>query len=1079
MDSEISCPLKRPEFAWKDMNERRDEIFCDLMELPPGDRDMALRAMADVPDVDKILIRRMLDEADEADSYFTGTSVAVKMLPETFDLEAAGEMCGPYRLVSKLGEGGFGLVWLAEQEKPLKRTVAVKVIKAGMDSKEVLARFDAEKQALARMDHPNIAKVLDAGMTDLGRPYFVMELVIGKSITQYSKENGLDLNERLRLFTDVCSALNHAHQKGVIHRDIKPSNVIVTEVDSCPVAKVIDFGIAKAIDGTLTEQTLGTRIEQWIGTPAYMSPEQAGVGQKDIDTRSDIYSLGVLLYELITGEAPFDSATLLKAGYEEMRRIIREVEPPKPSVRISSVQKGGFPTNTDWKAPSNSMLKSISSELDWVVMMAIEKDRDRRYESAAELAADVVRYLANKPVEARPPSTWYLTSKFVRRNRRAMFISSLLFLILVSAASISFWQASQAREARDLAKARLVVAERERNAKDGALQDAEAVSRLFSDVMKRPSPEIDGRTVTVVQALESAFQKLNGTYVGDPKRHAMLLQVLAETYENLGLMEKSIEVRRKAMDVLRSLGETSMQATLDSAEALVSRLGHVGRYSEAAELAAEVFRQHEVNHGPNHPATIRMLETLALNTFRSGKYAKAIDYQERLVSRMTETMPGDHPNVTKSKEDLLAFCHDSGDLERGANLAYKFRSVPAPISSSDSEIDSAELEDDLKEKWEILKRQENDLGKTNTTTIATRMEVASILAGLGNQREAVDAQNEVVNLCKTVYGETHPKTLEAVEKCIEIHERFLDWKSAYPVQQEAARIRMAAHGLDHYESLCYYGNRIFALSLIKRADEGLQLGQEYLPKISQVMGPNSRAYYQYSSNYARCLAVAGRSKDAIAVLAKSSPHMPDDTFVNLLYATILIWNGRNEEYEQLRTRMLDYWQSGRERAIHHTFQLERNAIICTLLPFRNESQRKEIAATLDKVENILKSPQYEKHLFHGPSWSKTMQGVVHYRLGNHDLAIERFKEAEQIAGTSGSDTLDLERKLLSIYYPLAMYKMGRVREAKQMFKKGVVDFQRWKDENEPLLGANGTDGVEIFVFLSYKEALGILGEMPE
>lgn len=1052
------------------MHDTRDEIFCDLMELPPSERGSALEAMGELTDADKAVIHQMLAEAQVADAYFNGISIAAAILPH-FHVEKEGDMCGPYKLVRQIGEGGFGLVWLAVQERPLKRTVAVKVIKAGMDSIEVLARFDAEKQALARMDHPNIAKVLDAGMTDLGRPYFVMELVAGENITCYCHKNGIGLKERLRLFSDVCSALNHAHQKGVIHRDIKPSNVIVTEVDSRPVAKVIDFGIAKAIEGHLTDHSLRTRLEQWIGTPAYMSPEQAGLGSTDVDTRSDIYALGVLLYELITGVAPFDSDTLMKAGYEEMRRMIREVEPPRPSVRISSIHREAATTRSGHQAPAHPAMKCISSELDWIVMKAIEKAKERRYESVAELASDVTRYLSDKPVEARPPSTWYLMSKFVRRHRRAMVISVLLFVVLITSAIFSLWQAAQARQSRDLATARLVEAVRERNAKDAALQDAEAVSGLFTDVIRRPSPEIDGRTVTMVEALEGTLRKLNEDYVGNPKRHAMLLHVLAETYENLGIMDKSIEIRHKALDVLKSLGETSMQESLETAEAIVSRLGHVGKYREAAQLAAEVFQQLEVNHGRNNPASMRMLAALAQNTFRAGDYPKAIDLQESLVRQMAESMPKDHPHVADAHATLLAFCCDSGDTQRENQLSQEFRLLPRTVRrSSVQQVDVVALKNELEKRREILIRYENDLGKTNTKTIAARMQVASSLAELGYHKEAVDTQVEVVNLCKVTYGETHPRTLEAIEQCLGVCNQFSEWDVAMKMRQEAAMIRKETLGLNHYESLCFHGHRLFALSLINRADEGLQLGEEFLPQIRQVMGPNSRAYYHYSCNYARCLAVAGRSKDAIAVLAKSSPHMSDDTFVNLLYGTLLVWSGQEQEYERLRTRMLDFWRLHRDRETQYTYQLERNALICTLLPFRNDDQREEIVATLAKVETIFESPQYKKYAFHGPSWSKTIQGIIHYRLGNNEMALQRFKEARRISEASGSDTLKLEHNLDAIYRPLALHGLGRAQEAKQMFVERAAKIQLWKDDHEPLCGGNGTDGVEIAVFLSYKEA---------
>ena len=302
-------------------------------------------------------------------------------------------------LRQKIGEGGFGTVWMAEQNEPISRMVALKVVKAGMDTKQVLARFEAERQALAMMDHPNIAKVLDAGATEAGRPYFAMDLVKGIPITQFCDEQKFGPRRRLELFLDVCSAVNHAHQKGIIHRDLKPSNVMVTLIADKPVAKVIDFGIAKATQGKLTDKTLFTRFEQFVGTPVYMAPEQAAMSGVDIDTRSDIYSLGVLLYELLAGKPPFDSKTLISAGYDEMRRIIREDEPPRPSTRL---------TETRSAASADSKLhipySAIPTELDWIVMKAIEKDRARRYDTANELAMDIGRHLANEPVAPLAPA---------------------------------------------------------------------------------------------------------------------------------------------------------------------------------------------------------------------------------------------------------------------------------------------------------------------------------------------------------------------------------------------------------------------------------------------------------------------------------------------------------------------------------------------------------------------------------------------------------------------------------------------------------------------------------------------------
>lgn len=392
--------------------------------------------------------------------------------------ERPGDWLGRYKLLQVIGEGGCGVVYMAEQEQPVRRRVALKVIKLGMDTKSVMARFEAERQALALMDHPNIARVLDAGASDTGRPFFVMELVRGVKLTDYCDQNKLSTEERLKLFIQVCQAIQHAHQKGIIHRDIKPSNILVTMHDGVPVPKVIDFGIAKATQGRLVDQTLFTAYEQFVGTPAYMSPEQAELSGLDIDTRSDIYALGVLLYELLTGKTPFDTQALLACGLDKLRQTIREKEPERPSTRLRAMVIQDLSTAASRRQTDPpKLIHLVRGDLDWIVMKTLEKDRTRRYETANGLAMDVLRYLNDEPVLARPPSSTYRLQKLIRRNRAVVAGVGAVCLALVAGLGLSLHLYLGERDARQ----RAMAAELEQARLRRQAEDALAVQARLQD----------------------------------------------------------------------------------------------------------------------------------------------------------------------------------------------------------------------------------------------------------------------------------------------------------------------------------------------------------------------------------------------------------------------------------------------------------------------------------------------------------------------------------------------------------------------------------------------------------------------
>jgi len=517
------------------------EIFVEAIEkATPAERAAYLDGACGKDPLLRQRVEELLAKHFQQDSFMSQPAAENPKTVVVPISEGPGTVIGRYKLLEKLGEGGFGAVYVAEQKEPVKRRVALKIIKLGMDTKQVIARFEAERQALAMMDHPNIAKVFDAGATETGRPYFVMELVRGVPITRYCDENKLSTTGRLELFMTVCQAIQHAHQKGIIHRDIKPSNILVTLHDGVAVPKVIDFGIAKATHGELTDKTVYTQFQQFIGTPAYISPEQAEMSGLDMDTRSDIYSLGVVLYELLVGRTPFDGRELLISGLDEMRRVIREQEPLRPSTRLSGFTDEELTATAKHRgAEPPKLLHSVRGDLDWIVMKCLEKDRARRYETASGVSADLKRYLTSEPVVARPPSTVYRFQKFVRRHKRAVAAASAVVVAVVLGLAFATFALVREREAVVRAREALVRARQAQlrqaaaeKAKQGETVRADAVAEFMKHLLASTAPDLlrQGHQRPIRELLKAVDELASTGLSNAPAAELQLRDLMAALY---------------------------------------------------------------------------------------------------------------------------------------------------------------------------------------------------------------------------------------------------------------------------------------------------------------------------------------------------------------------------------------------------------------------------------------------------------------------------------------------------------------------------------------------------------------------
>jgi serine/threonine protein kinase/tetratricopeptide (TPR) repeat protein len=712
---------------------------------------------------------------------------------------AAGQI-GPYRLLQVLGEGGMGEVWLAEQTKPIHRTVALKLIKTGMDTKAVVARFESERQALALMDHPNIARVFDAGATPEGRPYFVMEYVPGLPITEYCDKHRLTIPERLELFIQVCDGVQHAHQKAIIHRDLKPSNVLVVEQDNRAVPKIIDFGLAKATAQRLTDKTLFTELGMMLGTPEYMSPEQADQTEQNIDTRTDVYSLGIVLYQLLVGMLPFEGQAARAGTLEAILRMIREQEPPKPSTKIRSLGDTSTALAEKRREEPRLFARHLQGELDWITMKALEKDRARRYPSPAELGADIQRHLSDDPVLAGPPSAMYRASKFIRRHRFGVISAGTVLLLLIIFAVAMAVQARRIAKERDRANRQAEVAQR--------------VADFMTNMFKVSDPSAArGNTITAREILDKASTQIETGLSTDPELRAQMMEVMGNVYINLGLyrqaeslLEPSLEIRRRvlgprnadtaasmtslawlmeregrpadaeklqreALDIDRQTIGSDNPLTLTLMGNLASSLADQRRNQEAEKLQTETLNRERRVLGAESNSTLATMNNLALTYMHEGRYADAEKLERQAVETRRRVFGPDNP-------DVLA-----GNFSLGVILFHEKRFADAETLLRQTQLDESRVlgpdhpetlktmgalandladeqhyEDAEKMARQVLDAHLRTLGLDNRITAVDRYNLACIMADDGKREEALSLLGEAID-----HG-LDPETLLGMEK---------------------------------------------------------------------------------------------------------------------------------------------------------------------------------------------------------------------------------------------------------------------------------------------------------------------------
>jgi eukaryotic-like serine/threonine-protein kinase len=851
--------------------EHVKELLHQAMQLAPEQRagfideacssDDALRAeVGSLLLADEDVRSSFLQSAPSAD----GLGADSDRIDSAGALEAGQVFSQRFQLVRKLGEGGMGQVWLSEQTSPVRRQVALKLIKAGMYDEAVVQRFQSERQSLAIMDHPAIAKVFDAGATPQGQPYFVIEYVPGLPITEYCDQKKLRIPERLELFIQACEGVQHAHQKAIIHRDLKPANILVVEVDGKPTPRIIDFGLAKATTPPIAGESLLTRLGHFVGTPAYMSPEQADPSVQDIDTRTDVYSLGVVLYVLLAGLRPFETKQRQKQPLDELLRKLREEEPPRPSTKVSTDRDTSAATAEARGTEPKQLVSLLRGDLDWIAMKALEKDRARRYGAPSELAADIRRYLNHEPVVARPASPGYRLRKYTRRHRVAVSVAAGLVLLF---AAFSVLQTVELRRIT-----------RERDRANRERDRATRITDFMTGMFKVSDPnEARGNSVTAREILDKASNDMGTGLAKDPEVQSQMMQVMAHTYANLGLYARAHELAKRALDARLSILGPNDPKTLESMSQLGGILVREGD-AQAENLERQALLGERRILGPEDPLTLETMDQLAIIVEYEGHYEE----EERLEREAIQV----------------------GTRKLGPESGQTLRAMTNLASALWNQGRYAEAEKDDRQLLDVKRRV---LGPDHPETLGTMLNLAMSIKQQGRLAEAEQLYREVLASEQRVLGPEHPNTTLAMEGLADVLSTEGRLADAEKLHRETLMISLRTLGPENPATLMYKSNLADLLLREGHVHEAEKLQRETLETQLRVLGPEDPDTLASQSNLARTLIREGRYAEAEKIaretfegqLRSLGPQHPDTLNTLQQLGTAMAYNHRYPEASKL------------------------------------------------------------------------------------------------------------------------------------------------------------------------------------